>query len=346
MRWRGRASARATNVAMAAALLLGLLVAVAPVAAGAEPNVPRCPSRMTSQPLFQGDVPPTDCVGSRLLEFDPPTIPAIAFDEVLRFTWPEMCTNEQTQTSPSKCIWRWKVQLIFFEERPDGSLQQLYPQSFRFEFATDDPGCDDIRNYCEFIVRPDATVPDDVVVVAGVYATSVFCNPPGGFAGCDAEDRPWITVAQNVGEIVEPPGGLDVSLTALSPSGDHPLDGVISVAETTTVRLTLTNEGDRPLTDFTFAGGSPLVVDARSTGGLEIVSGPAPPVDPALALAPGEAKTFTYEVEATAEGVAAAHSKVTAFDPDLVQHSEAHSLRFDIADGIRMTREVGEYLRL
>lgn len=339
---------RLNRAALAAVLVMSALVTApsARASADAEPNVPTCRTSVTNQPLPGSERPPTDCVGARLLEFGAPTIPAIAFDEVLRFTWPDVCTREQTQTSPSKCIWRWNIQLIFWGENPDGSLYQIDPRAFRTEFASDDPGCDRIQNYCEYIVRADATVPEDVVAVAGVYAESVFCNPPGGFDGCDAEDRPWVTVAQNVGEVVEPPPGLDVNLTALSPSGDYPLEGVISVAQTTTVKLTLANRGDEPLTDFVFSGQQPLVVDPRSTGGLEIVSGPAPPIEPGFTLAPGEERSFTYEVEATSEGVAAVHSHATARGGPGVEHEEAHSLRFDIANGIEMTREVGEWLRL
>lgn len=344
LRGIGPRAGRCGRLLVAFALLAGIL-AVAPPA-DAEPNVPACPSRRTNQPLPQGDKPPDDCVGSRLLGFDAPTIPAIGFDQVLRFTWPEMCTQEQTQANPSKCIWRWDIALNFYEELRDGSLQQLPYYYFRTEFASDDPGCDDIQNFCEYIIRADPAVPDEVTVVAGVYAESVFCNPPDSFTGCDGDDRPWITVAQNVGEIVEAPAALDVSLVARSPSGDYPLDGIISVAQTTTVQLTLTNSGSEKLTDFVFSSGQPLVVDPRGTGGLEIVAGPSPPLEPGFALAPGEKRTFTYEVQATAEGVAALHSKAIARDAANVEHREAHSLRFDIADGIRMTREVGEWLRL
>jgi hypothetical protein len=332
---------------VALALVLGALVAVPVTSSAAEPNVPQCRSRVTNEPLPQGDEAPSDCVGKRLLGFEAPTFPQVSFDEVLRFTWPAMCTREQTQSSPVKCVWRWKVQLHFYTEERDGSLQQLPYYHFRTEFASDDPGCDDIRNYCEYVVRADPAVPEDVVVVAGVYATSVFCNPESEFTGCNATDRPWMTVAQNVGEIQEPPpGGLDVALTATAPGGDYPLDGIISVAETTGVTLTLTNESEQTLADFVFAGGQPLVVDPRSTGGLEVVSGPTPAVPANLSLGPGEARSFEYEVEATREGIVAAHSRATAVAADGTDHTEAHSLRFDIADGIRMTREVGEWLRL
>lgn len=98
-------SARPLCALLAFVLLLGLFVAAPPPReADAAPTVEACGSKITGQPLADGDDPPSDCAGSRLLEFSPPIIPTIAFDPVLRFEWPEACTREETQSSPSKCL--------------------------------------------------------------------------------------------------------------------------------------------------------------------------------------------------------------------------------------------------
>ena len=142
-----------------------------------------------------------------------------------------------------------------------------------------------------------------------------------------------------------PEKGLEVTLEAFSPGGELPLDGIVSLADTITIELTLDNETEETLRGFAFTG-DPLVIDPRGTGGLEIVSGPTPAIDPELSLGPGERATFTYEVETTEKGIAAAHSKVTAVDGAFAEYEEWHSLRFDIEEGVKLTPEVVRWLRM
>lgn len=339
---------RAGRLLLALTVLLGTLaLAPAPVLSAAEPNVPACPPGETNKPLPGSEDPPNDCVGSRLLDFSAPVFPAgFAFDEVLSFYWPEVCTHDETQSDNVKCIYKWNIRFTYYMENADGSLSQLYWSQFHTNFATDDPGCEPVVNYCHLIVRADPGVPDEVTVVMSIEGESVFCKPETGFTGCNSTDRPWMSVAQNVGEIEEPPPGLEVTLEAFSGGDGSPLNGVISVAQTIRARLTLSNETEAPLSDIRFTRGVPLVIDERGTGGLAITSGPSPPIDPNLTLGPNEEVSFEYELEATAEGVAAAHTQVIAAAPDGSELKEAHSLRFDIADGVKITREVGQWLRM
>ena len=135
---------------------------------------------------------------------------------------------------------------------------------------------------------------------------------------------------------------LEVTLDAFAPDGT-PLSETISMAQTITVTLTITNTGDQELREFEFASDEPLVIDGQSTGGLEIVSGPDPVLPSSLTLQPGEEVEVTFEVETTADGIAAAHTKVTAKNEDDIPSQDFHSLRFDIADGAELSDELGRW---
>jgi hypothetical protein len=139
-------------------------------------------------------------------------------------------------------------------------------------------------------------------------------------------------------------GELEVTLNAFGPDGTSLLDDVVGMSQTVLVELTIENPGDEEVTGFRFADDAPLVVDERSTGGLEITSQPV--IDPNLTLDPEEEVTFAFEVTATANGIAAAHTKVTATDADGRTLEDVHSLKFVIEDGAEMTDAMGQYLIL
>lgn len=139
-------------------------------------------------------------------------------------------------------------------------------------------------------------------------------------------------------------GELEVTLNAFGPDGTSLLDDVVGMSQTVLVELTIKNPGDEDVSGFTFAGDAPLVIDERSTGGLEITDQPV--IDPNLMLEPDEEVTFAFDVTATANGIAAAHSKVTATDSDGRQLQDVHSLKFDIQDGAAMTDAMGQFVIL
>lgn len=139
-------------------------------------------------------------------------------------------------------------------------------------------------------------------------------------------------------------GELEVTLDAHAPDGTSLLGDVVGMSQTFLVRLTIRNPGDEEVTGFRFAGDAPLVIDERSTGGLEITA--APPVDESLTLEPEEEVTFEFEVTATADGIAAAHTKVSATDESGRLLEDVHSLKFVIQDGAAMTDALGQYVIL
>jgi len=138
-------------------------------------------------------------------------------------------------------------------------------------------------------------------------------------------------------------GEMDVTLEAFAPNGKS-VEDTIALAQTITVKLRIVNTGETKLSDFKFAFDAPLVIDEQSTGGLEIVSGPDPANDPDLILKPGERRTYTFELSATANGRVAAHTKVTARNEHGVKSEEFHSLLFDIADGAEVTDSLGRWV--
>lgn len=139
-------------------------------------------------------------------------------------------------------------------------------------------------------------------------------------------------------------GELEVTLDAFDPSGTSLLGNVIGMSQTVKVQLTIKNPGDEDVTGFRFANDAPLVIDERSTGGLEITDRPV--IDPGLTLEPEESVTFDFDVTATANGIAAAHTKVTATDADGRTLEDVHSLKFVIEDGAAMTDALGQYVTL
>ncbi|HEX2196550.1 MAG TPA: LpqB family beta-propeller domain-containing protein, partial [Actinomycetota bacterium] len=120
-------------------------------------------------------------------------------------------------------------------------------------------------------------------------------------------------------------GELEVTLDAFGPDGTSLLDDVIGMSQTVNVRLTIHNPGDEEVTDFRFANDVPLVIDQRSTGGLEITDQAL--MDCYLSLEPDESVTFDFDVTATENGIAAAHTKVTATDESgRTLEDESHAL--------------------
>ncbi|HYP24623.1 MAG TPA: hypothetical protein VEV43_13720, partial [Actinomycetota bacterium] len=328
-----------------------------PRAAAAPPALPPCPAEYTDNPqgsnwevtkpdgttLFLLEAMP--CVGDRIGPWKEPVLPnRVELDREMVFEWEASCGTGQGVP----CLQFWDTELLLFKKGQNGNLVQV-PSNDAEGLYLDirsHPECDGAGNLqvCQKMTLRSATgtVPRDLVALVGVTGRSMMYgdNPEMHEYGL-----PWKWIAVPV---VGPGSfkGLDVTLTAYGPGREYSLDRMISIAQTQTVELTLTNEGDEPLTGLSFTGGEPLVVDPRSTGGLEIVSGPVPAIDPAMTLAPGDEKTFTFEVQATAEGIAAAHSQVVAVDPEGNEHKEAHSLKYDIEDGVEMTRNVGQWLRM
>lgn len=141
-----------------------------------------------------------------------------------------------------------------------------------------------------------------------------------------------------------PAGELDVTLKAFSHDGNS-IDGGITIAQTFDVELTIHNTGDTEISGFAFAHDAPLVIDEQSTGEM-IFAGPDPAVDPDLELAPDEEIVYAFELEATLDGLAAAHTKVTATDASGALLEGHYSLRFDIANGVEVTRELGKWAQI
>lgn len=344
-------------VAVAIALLSGLL-AVPPPATAAPPTIPPCPAQYTDNPqrnnwevekpdgstLFLLDAMP--CVGGRLGTWEEPVLPTrVEIDRELVFEWEASCGSGK----PAPCLDSWDTELLLYKKGQNGNLVQVPSrdaEGLHLDIRSQ-PECTGEGNIavCQKMTLRSATgtVPPDLVALVGVTGRNMrdFYSDPD----VTEYGLPWLWKAVPV---VGPGSfkGLDVTLTAYGPGKEYSLDRMITIAQTQTVELTITNEGDEPLTNLAFTGGQPLVVDPRGTGGLDIVSGPTPAIPAGLALQPGDEKTYTFEVEATETGIAAAHSQVVALDPEGNEHKEGHSLKYEIEDGIEMTRNVGQWLRM
>ena len=343
--------------------LLTIFAAVPSVtsAVAKPPTVAPCDPKYTEEPLMDPFDLPHNCTGSRLMHHAAPSMPQkIEVDKTMTITWPAACGPDDGLREG--CVQAWIVNLTLFERRPDGGTKQLVwgPDAYGLTVVGPChgvPNCQEpetcgnmyAKSTCAMELRSDGTpIPNDIVVVLGVVAR--YLNPCAqdfetGKCQVPPEGLPWLTTSS---PLLGPSSArqLELTLRALGPGNEYSLDRMITVAQTQTVELILTNESEETLQNLTFTGGQPLVVDPRGTGGLEIVSGPSPAIGPSLTLAPGEEKTFTFEVEATQNGVAAAHSQVLAVGTDGVERKAAHSLKFDIEDGIEMTRNVGQWLRM
>lgn len=222
-------------------------------------------------------------------------------------------------------LWTWGV-------RRAGSTLNVLPVTDTPEFTTTSP----VGTF-----RLVAPPPQDfgihyILISVGCYQDGVHVDDLLG------------TIIRFQGYAVGPPPpatpAIEVALEAFSPDG-RPATDSIALAQALTVVVTIANTSqDQDLTDISFAQDSPFVVDSRSPGGLAIASGPEPELDPDLTLAPGEKASFTYELTATENGLVAGHSKVFAKDENGAQHSDAESLRFDIADGAELTDDLGRYV--
>jgi len=257
-------------------------------------------------------------------------------------TWHEGFSNTIQQYWTGSFDWGWSINPVAecpegtnrwtWGVRRAGSTLNVLPVTDTPEFTTTTP----VGTF-----RLVAPPPQDfgfhyVLISVGCYRDNTHVDDLLGtiiaFSGYDVGPPPPATPA------------IDVSLEAFTPDG-RLATGSIALAQTTKVVVTIANTSeDLELTDVSFANDAPFVVDGRSPGGLEIVSGPEPELDPDMTLAPGAKTTFTYEVTATANGVVAGHSKVLAKDESGASHQDAESLRFDIADGAELTDDLGRYV--
>lgn len=140
-----------------------------------------------------------------------------------------------------------------------------------------------------------------------------------------------------------PGAGFSATLGVFTPTGE-PLEGELTTERDMVVKLTLSNGTDQTLRNFRYAGGAPLVADSRSKGGVAITATPV--VDPGLTLDAGESVEFSYRITTTKEGLAAAHTKVTARDDDGNDQEASRSLLFHIDNAGRLSQAIGNYLVL
>ena len=123
---------------------------------------------------------------------------------------------------------------------------------------------------------------------------------------------------------------LSVGLEAFAPSGEK-LEGQVASGDVVLVRLTVTNTGNSDLHGLQPAGGAPVLVDPKGTGGLTLLSGPTPAFD-ASTLPAHSSRQYVYALTASGAGRAAVESKITDEDPALGHLESGRSLRFDVAD--------------
>ena len=210
------------------------------------------------------------------------------------------------------------------------------PDGKKIVFHGEDPGGLDDKGI--FTMNADGSGRTNVPRGPGIdYASGYYARSP------DWQPK----TARRTPPLECPPGAneLTVDLRAFGLDGTS-LQGVITVAQTFQVKLTITNGTPLAVSDFSFARGAPLVIDERSTGGIQIVSGPDPPIPENLTLEPKQSVSYFFEVSATADGVAAAHTKISALDEENIPQEDAHSLRFDIENGQKMTDALGQWVLL
>ena len=358
--------ARRAGAVASALLVLGATLAAQAPATAAPPTLPPCAPAFTGNPLgnnWEVEQPngeifylfPTGtgkvagpCVGGRIDGWPEPKLPSsVTIDKELLFEWDASCGSADRPSDD--CLDNWDTELYLFRKGADGSLQQVPigdADGLHFDVPPQ-PECTGTGNlaFCQKLILRSAngSIPRDLVALVGVTGRNMtkFSDNYDKIA----YGLPWLWKAVPVVVPGRAPG-IDLTLTAYGPSREYSLDHMITIAQTQTVELTLTNETDAALANLTFTGGEPLVIDPRGTGGLEIVSGPTPPLPAALSLGAGEEKTFTFELQATRKGIAAAHSQVVAVGADGVELKDGHSLKYEIEDGVEITRNVGQWLRM
>jgi len=189
----------------------------------------------------------------------------------------------------------------------------------------------------EFDVKPEAQLQAGVVQIIMKTHISVV-SPTGTF-----ENSVVDTLALKREPKPEPPS-FTVTLAAFKPTGEA-INAQLLVEQDYTLKLMLSNQTESKLDKFRFTGGKPLVIDKRSTGGVAITD--APQIDlNNLSLDPGESIEYVYSVTTTGEGIAAAHSKVTARDEHGDDVEDSHSLLFRIANAQQLTQALGEFVVL
>lgn len=185
----------------------------------------------------------------------------------------------------------------------------------------------------------------------GVTRLATLLDPAAGVsvgAPVDINDRGQILTSAHIGGraqkilITLDAPEVEVTLEAIRTDG-QPASSIVADQDLW-AKLTVANTGSAALQDLTFAGGTPFVIDARGTG--RVARTGAVELPPGLVLEPGESETGWYALTTVREGVAAAHTKVTARTADGEEVSDAHSLLFRIANRQRLTQAIAEWLVL
>lgn len=119
------------------------------------------------------------------------------------------------------------------------------------------------------------------------------------------------------------------------------LDGDIAPGTDITVEVTVTNPLAQAITGLTFTGGSPLVLDPRSTGTVGFLDAPDDPG--AFDLAAGAKRTFSYRLTATRDGIDALTSKVTGTSQGGTELTAGRSVKLVVVDGDKLTKALRKY---
>lgn len=188
----------------------------------------------------------------------------------------------------------------------------------------------------------------------GVYWAEVACGgtpswKPNGDLAIDFNDerslgdQRWTcsgSVSGNADDEDDDPDeedDLEVSVEPYDLEG-NPLDKELTLDQNFIVDVTVENTTDGVLKDVEFAFDTALKIDERSPGGVIELSGPDHGLPSQLAA--GEQQTFTFELTTVSEGIAAAHTKVTATNADGDDVESAESLKFDILESQVVTEEL------
>ena len=219
------------------------------------------------------------------------------------------------------------------------------------------PGDDRIEDFGPEASYPDGNRSDDEIfggpgddrISAGAGDDEIAGGPGADVIDCgDGEDT--VTDAETIDTIAENcehvSRGLEVELTPYDTEGE-PIDGIFAPGQEILVKARLVNNTDSTLDDFSFGDARRLMtVDPRSPGGLRVLGQDQLLAPEGLTLTEGEARTVWYSLTATARGLAALNSEVTATDPDDEIEDAFASLRVDIEDGEVVDDVVGRWVML
>lgn len=179
----------------------------------------------------------------------------------------------------------------------------------------------------------------DDEIVGGPGADDITCGP-GDDTVTDA--APADTIADDCEHVSK---GLDVDLTPYDTDGER-IEGLFAPGQEVLVEAELTNNTGQELTDFEFEGGDLMTVDPRSPGGLVLLDGGGELAPEGLVLPDKASRTVWYRLTATAAGLAATNSWVTARNEDDQEESAQQSLRVDIENGAIVDDVVGRWVLL